>query len=147
VPSEADGSPTAKAQRNFTDPESRIMVDGDGAFVQAYNAPIVVDDATQVTVAQALTNPPPDAEHALPLLALTRDNGMAHRLGTPDGSATYRRRKAIVEPVFGQIKEARRFRRFSLRGTHKARGEWAFVCAAHNLGKLFRFRRTVTTPS
>jgi transposase len=205
VPSDEDGSPTAKAQRNFTDPESRIMVDGDGAFVQAYNAQIVVDDATQIIVAQALTNQPPDTEHALPLLVLARDNcgavparasmdagyfsennvlgllglhidpyistgrskhgqplpmhrgplpkamtikaWMAYRLGTPDGSATYRRRKAIVEPVFGQIKEARRFRRFSLRGTLKVRGEWAFVCTAHNLGKLFRSCRPVTTPS
>jgi hypothetical protein len=69
------------------------------------------------------------------------------RLSTPDGSAIYRRRKAIVEPVFGRIKQARGFRRFSLRGTQKALAQLALVCAAHNLGKLFRYRRSVTTPS
>ncbi len=205
VPTEGDGSPTVKAQRNFTDPESRIMVDGDGAFVQAYNAQAVVDDANQVIVAQALTNQPPDAQHALPMLEQVRDNcgrapvrasmdagyfsesnvlgalalqidpyiatgriqhgavlplsraalprampvkdWMAWRLRTEDGSATYRRRKVIVEPVFGQIKQARGFRRFSLRGVHKARGEWSLVCAAHNLLKLHRHGRTASTLS
>lgn len=165
----------------------------------------IVDDATQVIVAQALTNQPPDSEYALPMLVLARDNcggvparasmdagyfsennvlgllglhivpyistgrskhghvlttqrgplpkamtikaWMSYRLGDP-------RRLGHLPPTKGHRRarlrpdqEARRFRRFSLRGTHKARGEWAFVCAAHNLGKLFRFRRSVTTPS
>ena len=52
---------------------------------------------------------------------------MAHKL-----------RKAIVEPVFGQIKERRGFRRFSLRGLDNVRSEWKLVCAAANLLKLFR---------
>ena len=47
-------------------------------------------------------------------------------------------RKAIVEPVFGQIKEWRGFRRFSLRGLDNVRGEWKLVCLTHNLLKLFR---------
>ena len=48
----------------------------------------------------------------------------------------YSRRKVIVEPVFGQIKEARRFRQFSLRGLRKVRGEWTLVALCHNLLKL-----------
>ena len=45
----------------------------------------------------------------------------------------YARRKVIVEPVFGQIKEARGFRRFLLRGLQKIRGEWCLVCLTHNV--------------
>ena len=47
-------------------------------------------------------------------------------------------RKSIVEPVFGQVKDGRGFRRFSMRGFAKAGHEWSFVCAVHNLMKLFR---------
>ena len=50
----------------------------------------------------------------------------------------YRRRKAIVEPVFGQIKQARGFRQFLLRGIEKVRREWAMVCLTHNILKLYR---------
>ena len=50
----------------------------------------------------------------------------------------YSRRKVIVEPVFGQIKEGRGLRRFLLRGLHKVRGEWDLWCATHNLLKLYR---------
>ncbi len=63
----ADGTPTEKAQRNFTDPESRIQKSGDG-FIQGYNAQAVVDEQAQVIVAQALTNQPPDVEHLVPLV-------------------------------------------------------------------------------
>ena len=55
------------------------------------------------------------------------------------GSALYARRKTIVEPVFGQIKEARGFRRFLLRGLAKIRGEWRLVCLTHNLLKIWRY--------
>ena len=55
------------------------------------------------------------------------------------GRAVYARRKAIVEPVFGQIKEARGFRRFLLRGLNKIRGEWRLVCLTHNLLKIWRY--------
>ena len=51
----------------------------------------------------------------------------------------YARRKVIVEPVFGQIKEGRGFRRFLLRGLNKMRGEWSLVCLTHNLLKLWRY--------
>ena len=66
-PSTKDGKPKAKAQRNFTDPESRIML-RDGAFQQAYNAQIAVDDAHQIIVAAALSNQSPDAEYFEPML-------------------------------------------------------------------------------
>ena len=63
---------------------------------------------------------------------------MRQKLRTPEGHETYKMRKAIVEPVFGQIKEARGFRRFSLRGLSNVRAEWSLVCLTHNLLKLFR---------
>jgi transposase len=66
-PSTKDGKPKAKAQRNFTDPQSRIML-RDGAFLQAYNAQLAVDDAHQIIVAAALSNQPPDAEYFEPML-------------------------------------------------------------------------------
>jgi len=64
---------------------------------------------------------------------------MARKLSSRAGSRAYARRKATVEPVYGQIKEVRRFRRFSLRGLPSAIGEWAVICTTHNLLKLFRF--------
>jgi len=67
------GKPTDKAQRNFTDPESRIQKTNDG-FVQGYNAQAVVDEQTQVIVAQALTNQSPDAEHLVPMIEQVKQN-------------------------------------------------------------------------
>lgn len=63
-----------------------------------------------------------------------------HKLQTPGGQAVYKLRKAIVEPVFGQIKEGRGFRRFSFRGLAQVAAEWTFLCLTHNLLKLFRGR-------
>ena len=63
---------------------------------------------------------------------------MRRKLKTKVGAAIYARRKAIVETVFGQIKEARGFRRFSLRGLIKVEGEWAIVCLTHNILKMYR---------
>lgn len=65
---------------------------------------------------------------------------MRERLADAAGKALYRMRKAIVEPVFGQIKEARNIRRFRLRGFEQAAREWKFICATHNVLKLFRHR-------
>ena len=65
---------------------------------------------------------------------------MAAKVRTPEGKALYARRKVIVEPVFGQIKEARGFRRFLLRGLENIRGEWRLVCLTHNLLKMWRYR-------
>jgi IS5 family transposase len=194
VPAEVDGTPKPGAQRNFTDPDSRIMVKG-GEFLQGYNAQAAVDAEHQVIVAAAVTNQPPDQEHLVPMLdqvianggrapraasadsgyfsrenaeacaargvdayiATGRDSARAPPVSSPPtlaqraraamvaklkataGKAIYARRKAIVEPVFGLIKQARGFRRFSLRGLDKVRPEWAFVCATHNLLKLFRY--------
>jgi transposase len=194
IQTERDGSPKPKAQRNFTDPESRIMVKG-GEFLQGYNAQVAVDAEAQVIVAVAVTNEPTDVGHLAPMLdavtancgatptVATADSGyfshenadacaargvdayvsvgrgemptagpttasdtpaqraraaMAGRLASPAGKAIYARRKCIVEPAFGQIKQARGFRRFSFRGLAAVRAEWAFVCATHNLLKLFR---------
>ena len=68
----------------------------------------------------------------------TAKERMAAKVRTPAGRALYARRKVIVEPVFGQIKEARGFRRFLLRGLDNIRGEWRLVCVTHNLLKLWR---------
>jgi transposase len=195
VPSTPKGTPTPKAQRNFTDPDSRIMKRG-GDYIQGYNCQIVVDGAHQIIVAEGVTNQAPDQEHLAPMMdrvlhnigdsprRLTADSGymsddsvvycenqgidayiavgrkkhrpdasgkenndqifqdneawraMRDKLKTDDGHEVYRHRKHIVEPVFGHVKEARRFRRFSLRGITKVRGEWTLVSLAHNLLKL-----------
>jgi transposase len=63
---------------------------------------------------------------------------MRRKLTTVAGRAIYARRKTIVEPVFGQIKQAQGFRQFLLRGMEKVGAEWALVCATHNLLKLYR---------
>lgn len=189
--------PEPKAQRNFTDPESRIMPDGanKGAFIQGYNAQIAVDATAQVIVAAELTQSPNDHGALVPLaeqvvsnvgrLAATTsadagyfsaeavedpalagtnllvppsklkrgtkppegstDPGasvadrMRSRLTTEEGQALYKMRKAIVEPVFGQIKEARGLRRLLLRGLSAGRAEFRFIAATHNLLKLVRF--------
>jgi len=191
VPTTRDGSPAPKAQRNFTDPDSRIMK-RDGAFLQGYNCQIAVDGEHQIIVAEGVSNQAPDQEYLIPMLGRVKQNtgrqpgcltadagymsevGAAHceksevdayiapskqrhgkhgdeaaprdesrvwlqmraKLASEEGKRIYSRRKAIVEPVFGQIKEARRFRRFSLRGLGKVRGEWTLVSLCHNLLKL-----------
>ena len=66
---------------------------------------------------------------------------MRAKLGTESGRELYARRKTIVEPVFGQMKESRGFRRFLLRGLVKIRGEWRLVCLTHNLLKIWRYGR------
>lgn len=194
-PTKPDGTPKPKAQRNFTDPDSRLMV-RDGGFVQAYNGQIAVDEANQIIVAAALSNQGPDQEYFEPMLErvvencgavptrTTADSGYfsasnvaaaesmgtepfiaagGHRrdglpdeepthahhqtgakremralLETPPGRAAYARRKATVEPVFGQIKACRGIRQMSFRGLWKNRCEWLLICATHNLLKLWR---------
>jgi transposase len=198
VPATPDGAPKPKAQRNFTDADSRIMIK-DGAFVQAYNAQTLVTDRSQLIVAHAVTNQAPDCEHLQPMIercasqagelpaelladsgyfskdnaeycaarhvdayiAVNRKNKAPEKLGpaldawramhakltTPYGREAYARRKTIAEPPFGQIKGARGFRRFSLRGLAKVRDEWAIVCLGHNLLKLFRAGLSLPTPA
>ena len=195
IPKTKDGKIDPKAQRNFTDGESRIMKSSEG-YVQAYNCQAVVDEEHQIIVAQAVTNQAPDVEHLLPMLVQTvancgakPDNWLAdagyfseanvcevtkwgvepfipprrqkhseeptpvlgrppndlvikdlmiRKLATKSGRAVYALRKKIVEPVFGQIKDARGLRRFLLRGLKNVRGEWALIALTHNLLKIYR---------
>ena len=201
IPRTREGGIDPKAQRNFTDPESRIMKASEG-YVQAYNCQAVVDEDHQIIVAQAVTNQPPDVQHLVPMLVLavancgakpdrlladagyfSEDNvcevmkwgiepfippsrqkhadepkpvlgrppanlsfkdRMIRKLATKAGRAVYAARKTIVEPVFGQIKEARGLRRFLLRGLRKVRGEWALIALTHNLLKIHRAKLRTT---
>jgi transposase len=192
----ADGGPPARAQRNFTDPDSRVLKARDG-FIQGYNGQLAVDAAHQIIVAQRLTTNGSDQAGLVPLLDATAaalgrtprevsaDAGfcreanlealaargirgylapgrashgradpsgqrqlkpgsrmaqMAARLKRAGRRSRYRLRKQTVEPVIGQIKQARGFRQFLLRGVIKVKAEWALVCTAHNLIKLLPTR-------
>lgn len=198
-PKAPSDKPPSKRQRNFTDPESRIMKDSSTtSFEQCYNCQAAVDENAQVIVAAHVTQEPNDKEQLEPMLkniventdgkkpkVLTADAGyfsednctilaqskidgyvatckskhsekrpaaprgripqdatikerMARKLRTLKGRMTYSKRKQIVEPVFGQTKEIRGFRRFSLRGLDNVSAEWDFICLTHNLLKLFR---------
>jgi transposase len=75
----------------------------------------------------------------------TAKERMAAKVRTSAGRALYARRKVIVEPVFGQIKEARGFRRFLLRGLANIRGEWRLICLTHNLLKIWRYTCALIT--
>jgi len=191
-----DGGPPARAQRNFTDPDSRVMKTRDG-FVQGYNGQLAVDGAHQIIVAQRLTTNGSDQAALVPLLEATKtalgrkprelsaDAGFcresnlealaargirgylapgraSHGSADPSGQrqlkpgsrmakmaaklkragrrSRYRLRKQTVEPVIGQIKQARGFRQFLLRGFAKVEAEWGLVCTAHNLTKLIAAR-------
>lgn len=68
---------------------------------------------------------------------------MAHRLATREGKALYGQRKQTVEPVFGIIKEAMKFRRFMLRGLYKTKLEWSLVTLCYNVKRLFHMRATL----
>ena len=80
--------------------------------------------------------------HEASTLAQAVRASMREKLSKGEGKTIYSRRKVIVEPVFGQIEQARGFRRFSQRGQVKVRREWALVCLTHNLLKLFRYGLT-----
>jgi len=184
--------PEPKAQRNFTDPESRIMPTKNG-FEQCYNAQAGVDAKAQVIVACEVVNTSADCPLLLPMVDQVRANlgrkpracsadagyfseanlvglearrinayvatgrqkhgskAAAHAKYGQPGSiiarmrdklkrggwrSPYRLRKQVVEPVFGQIKQAMGFRQFLLRGLAKVKAEWQLVCTAHNLRKL-----------
>jgi transposase len=189
--------PAPKAQRNFTDPESRIMKDGASkGFEQAYNAQAAVDSASQVIVGTALTQETNDKKQLVPMVLKVQeqagalpqsasadagyfsaaavtdprlakvellvppdrqkrtpcettpsdptraeappvDEQMREKLRGEQGRSIYKLRKQVVEPVFGQIKEARGIRRFLFRGLNKVTAEWDIICLTHNLLKLF----------
>jgi len=194
-PKAMDGKPEDKAQSNFTDPESRIMMTGDG-YAQAYTGIIAVDAEHQVVVSHDVTNRQSEVKDLIPQLDQIKENVGAYpeeisadcgccseenlaaleprkirgyvatgrqRHGTPsatnDRDATrrpytramrtrlrlagyrsrYRLRKQVVEPAFGQLKEARGFRRFLMRGLEKVKREWGMLWTAHNLLKLYRY--------
>ena len=63
---------------------------------------------------------------------------MREKLKSAAGKALYKMRKAVVEPVFGQIKEVRGLRRFRLRGLEKVSAEWKIICLTHNVLKMFQ---------
>lgn len=85
-------------------------------------------------------HPPAEASTPAALPATgTAKEAMRAELRTARGRAVYGLRKGVVEPVFGQIKGARGFRRFSLRGLRKVQGEWSVVCLTHNLLKIWRY--------
>jgi transposase len=85
---------------------------------------------------------PPAPRGRIPPHLSTRDR-MRRKLQTQAGRAVYRMHKAIAEPVIGQIKAARGFQRFLLRGLRKVQAEWMLVATVHNLCKLFRAERQV----
>jgi transposase len=190
--------PDSKSQRNFTDPDSRIMpAGGSDHFIQGYNCQAAVDEKTQIIVASQITQEPNDKQQVQSVLAKIEENAcatptqlsadagyfseancktleersidayiaterqkhgkmssprprgripknasikdrMARKLRTLKGQCIYSKRKQIVEPVFGQIKEVRGFRRFSFRGLDNCSAEWDLICLTHNLLKLFR---------
>jgi transposase len=182
------GEPKEKAQDNFTDPDSRIMM-SKGSFQQCYNSQIAVDEGSQLVVATGVTQSAGDNPQLLKLVDQTEKNmrrrpqrlladagyrdedsfrvlekkgieayislgredkkaaqeptpelpaswRMHEKLKTEAGRAQYKRRKAIVEPVFGWVKQVLGFRRFSLRGIEKVSGEWDLVCLAVNLKRM-----------
>jgi transposase len=185
-------APAAKAQSNFTDPESRILKTRNG-FQQGYNCQAAVDAASQVIVAEAVGAQQNDVEQLVPVVEAIRANlgttpaevsadagylsaanlcalarrrirgyvavgrqrhgtagptslaerwtgtwvrRMLTRLRRGGWRSRYRLRKQTVEPVFGQIKSARGFRQFLLRGLANVRLEWSLLCTAHNVLKL-----------
>jgi len=196
-------APKPSAQRNFTDPESKIMKTSDGSFHQCYSGQAIVDETAQVIVVAELSDHAPDAQQLQPALeqldenlqaigaqipegaVLTADAGyfseenvetceqhrldpyiatgrfkhseplppaargpipkhatakqrMARKTKTKKGRKLYSRRKAIVEPVFGQIGTVQDGRRVLIRGKPAARAQWRFECMIHNLLKLHR---------
>jgi hypothetical protein len=188
APAPPKTEPDGTAQRNFTDPQSRILKTKDG-YIQGYNAQAAVDGAAQIIVAHGLTPSMSDHDQLVPLLDAIEHNlgrkpneasadagycseanlaaladraigayiatgrakhpgevkrkitgpltkAMRDKLRRAGWRSRYRLRKQIVEPVFGQIKQARGFRQFLLRGIEKVRAEWALICTAHNLTKL-----------
>ena len=193
------GEPDPKSQKNFTDPESRIMPapTHKKSFLQGYNCQAAVDGKTQIIVAVEVTQATNDRQQAQPMLAQVEENAgaapkralldagyyskdnaetlkmevfmppdrmehgkeipaaphgrmpkglsvadrMRRKLRTKRGQAVYAKRKEIVEPVFGQIKQARGFRQFLMRGLKKVKGEWSLVCTTHNILKLWRSGR------
>lgn len=140
--------PDPKAQRNFTDPESKIMKTSSKGWDQCGNAQAVVNEnqiivAADVDEAYIATGRLKHNERVVPApkgripQGLSVKEKMARKLRTKKGRAEYARRKALAEPPFGQIKHCRGFRQFLLRSMEKMKAEWKLVTLTHNLLKLF----------
>jgi transposase len=81
-------------------------------------------------------------EYAAPLPEnATVQERMWHKLKSKEGAAVYKRRKAIVEPVFAYLKHVRGFRQFLLRGQARVEAEWLLMCLTHNVLKMFRAKQ------
>ncbi len=93
----------------------------------------VTPDSGKQTEEELATESPPPTELELDVKARMRE-----KVKSESGREIYKQRKMIVEPVFGQVKEVRGFRRFSFRGLEKNEAEWSLICLTHNLLKLFR---------
>jgi len=106
--------------------------------VQALDANERIEEAYIATGRLKHHEQVPDAPKGRPPKDLTTKEKMARKLRTKQGRAEYARRKAVIEPPFGQIKHCRGFRQFLLRGLEQMRCEWKLVCLTHNLLKLFR---------
>jgi hypothetical protein len=76
---------------------------------------------------------------------LSAKQRMARKLRTKRGRTEYAKRKGVIEPIFGQLKQVPGFRQFSLRGLAQMRGEWRLLCAVHNLLKLWRAGEAAVT--
>lgn len=83
----------------------------------------------------------PAVPRGRPPVGLSVADRMRRTLHMKRGRRLYAKRKAIVEPVFGQIKQGRGFRQFLLRGMRQVRGEWALICTTHNVLKLWTARQ------
>ena len=118
-------------------PEATV---GDAGYWSCENARYGEEYGTNLLLAtqRVAHGGPPEPPATSPEDASDARELMRRKLATEDGRSLYARRKVIVEPVFGQIKEARGFRRFLLRGLDKVSGEWSMRTATHNLLKLYR---------
>ena len=135
-----------KAQKNVGDDKKIKRVSADSGYYSESNVKYVQGkkiDAYIATKKLKHTERLETAPRGRPPNNLTVKERMARKLWTKKGRETYSKRKSIVEPVFGQIKRARGFIQFSMRGIEKMRGEWALVCLTHNLLKLFKAKEAV----
>lgn len=130
-----------QAEENVGEDKKIKVASADSGYYSESNVKFAEDKNIDVYIATKRnkhSDSVPKAPRGRPPKDLSVQEKMARKLRTKKGRETYSKRKSIVEPVFGQIKRARGFVQFSLRGLEKMRGEWALVCLTHNLLKLFR---------
>jgi transposase len=135
-----------QAQENVGKDKKIKAASADSGYYSESNVKFAEDKKIDAYIATKRTkhsDPVMKTPRGRPPKDLTAQEKMARKLRTKKGRETYSKRKSIVEPVFGQIKRARGFVQFSLRGIEKMRGEWALVCLTHNLLKLYRTQRVV----